>query len=275
MPMDLSKVGFEGKPGERSWTAKDCMLYALGVGCGVDQLEYFLPAEQKVLPTMATVLGGGGPLYEAGSWKRGSLVHGEQAIEVTGPIPAEGRNTTQGRIAGIYDKGKGALLVLESTSRDAETGEVRFRTRSGFFIRGEGGFGGDRGPSLEGNRAPERKPDLEVTHETRTDQALLYRLNGDPNPLHFDPEFAKKAGFERPILHGLCTYGFAGRALLDGLCGSDPARFRSMEGRFSKPVFPGQTLTTSIWVDGSEAVFRTTTEDGTVVFDQGRCRFQT
>jgi acyl dehydratase len=122
--------------------------------------------------------------------------------------------------------------------------------------------------------APERKPDAEMTYTTREDQALLYRLNGDMNPLHSDPDFAKMGGFDRPILHGLCTYGFTGRALLHALCGSDPARFRSMEGRFSKPVLPGDSLTVSMWVDGGEAIFRTTDSDGDVVLDQGRCTFE-
>jgi acyl dehydratase len=118
---------------------------------------------------------------------------------------------------------------------------------------------------------PERAPDARVSYVTLPHQALWYRLSGDANPLHSDPEFAKLGGFDRPILHGLCTYGFTGRALLHELCDSDPARFRSMEGRFSKPVMPGDELTVSMWVDGKEAVFQTTTQDGSVVIDKGRC----
>ncbi len=274
MPMDLSKVGLEGEPGERSWTAKDCMLYAIGVGCGVDELQFATEKNQQVLPTMAVMLGGGGGLlYEAGSWKRGSLVHGEEGFELKKPIPPEGKANVRGKIAGIYDKGKGALVVLEGTARDPDTDEVWFTTSMRLYIRGEGDFGGERGPSLEANRAPTRKPDAEVSYTTLPGQALIYRMTGDMNPLHADPDFAKKAGFDQPILHGLCTYGFTGRALLHTLCGSDPARFRSMDGRFSRPVFPGQDLTVSMWVDGDEAIFRTTSSDGNVVIDQGRCSF--
>ncbi len=275
MPVDPSKVGAEGKPSQRSWTAKDCMLYALGVGAGTDELEFSTEKNQRVLPTFAVIVGGGGvPFREIGSFNPAMLVHGEQAIEVYKQIPPEGGVESTGRIAAIYDKGKGALVVLESTSRDVKTGEPLLKTTMSLFIRGEGGFGGDRGPSGPRNVPPDRKPDAEVTYDTRRDQALLYRLSGDMNPLHSDPEFATRGGFDRPILHGLCTYGFTGRALLHTLCGSDPARFRSMQGRFSKPVFPGEALTISMWIDGGEAIFRTTNPDGDVVFDQGRCTFQ-
>ncbi len=275
MPVDPSKVGAEGKPSQRSWTAKDCMLYALGVGAGTDELEFSTEKNQRVLPTFAVIVGGGGvPFREIGSFNPAMLVHGEQAIEVYKQIPPEGGVESTGRIAAIYDKGKGALVVLESTSRDVKTGESLLKTTMSLFIRGEGGFGGDRGPSGPRHVPPDRKPDAEVTYDPRRDQALLYRLSGDMNPLHSDPEFATRGGFDRPILHGLCTYGFTGRALLHTLCGSDPARFRSMEGRFSKPVFPGEALTISMWIDGGEAIFRTTNPDGDVVFDQGRCTFQ-
>ena len=196
------------------------------------------------------------------------LVHGEQAIELHRQIPVEGKVRTVGKVAGIYDKGSGAVVVTESKSVDKASGEPLFTTRASVFIRGEGGWGGDRGPSGPRNVPPEREPDHVVTYQTRADQALTYRLSGDRNPLHSDPEFAKMAGFPKPILHGLCTYGFTGRALLHSLCGSDPARFTSMEARFSKPVFPGDALTVKMWVDGNEAVFRTETQNGDVVIDQ-------
>jgi acyl dehydratase len=140
------------------------------------------------------------------------------------------------------------------------------------FIRGEGGFGGDRGPSAAWER-PEREPDQRVSSQTRPDQALLYRLSGDRNPLHSDPAFAARAGFPRPILHGLCTYGVTGRLLLHALCGSDPGRFRSMRARFSRPVLPGARLTVSIWVDGATATFQTSDDDGQVVIDHGEVEF--
>jgi acyl dehydratase len=275
MPVDPSKVGVEGEPVLRSWTVKDCLLYAIGVGAGTDELEFSTEKNQQVLPTFAVIMGGGGvPYREIGSFNPAMMVHGEEAIEVYRPIPPEGTVKSQGRIAGIYDKGKGGLIILESISRDAETEEPLFKTVRGLFLRGEGGFGGERGPSGPRNLPPDRKPDAEVRYGTRPEQALLYRLSGDMNPLHSDPEFARLGGFNRPILHGLCTYGFTGRALLHTLCGSDAARFRSMEGRFSKPVYPGEDLIVSMWVDGGEAIFRTTNDDGDIVLDQGRCTFQ-
>jgi acyl dehydratase len=177
-------------------------------------------------------------------------------------------------VTGIYDKGKGALVVSESAGVSPFTGEKLVTTRSSAFIRGEGGFGGERGPAADWTE-PDRAPDHKVTYPTRTDQALLYRLSGDRNPLHSDPAFAARAGFARPILHGLCTYGVTGRALLHALCGSDPARFGSMSGRFSAPVYPGDELTVAIWTAGpGEALFQTRTGDGTVVIDHGRVGYR-
>jgi acyl dehydratase len=275
MAIDPSAVGATGGPVERSWTSKDGLLYALGVGAGLDELQFTTEKNQQVLPTMAVVLGARGavPMGRAGTFNPAMLVHGEQAIELARPIPAEGTLKATGKIAAIYDKGKGAVIVTETESRDAVSGELLFRTRSSAFVRGAGGFGGDRGPSGPAYEIPSRKPDHEVRYQTRPDQALLYRLSGDRNPLHSDPEFAKLAGFPRPILHGLCTYGFTGRALLHTLCGSDPARFKSMEGRFSKPVFPGETLTIAIWVEGTTCLFQTKNEQREVVLDQGRMTF--
>src|SRR4051812_33876285 len=285
MPINHDAVGATSEPAERSWNSKDALLYAVGVGAGVpDALDpNELPfttenskgVQQQVLPTMAVILGagGGGAMAAIGEFNWAMLVHAEQAIELHKPIPVEGRVRTTGKLTGIYDKGSGALVATEAESVDAETGEPMFTTRSAVFIRGEGGWGGDRGLSGGRNQPPEREPDHVVTYETRPEQALIYRLSGDRNPLHSDPEFAKMAGFDRPILHGLCTYGFTGRALLHALCGSDPTRFRSMEGRFSRPVFPGDALTVSMWRDGDSAVFQTKTQDGTVVIDAGRCTF--
>jgi acyl dehydratase len=164
------------------------------------------------------------------------------------------------------------VLEFTSESKDASTGKPLLKTRMTLFCRGEGGWGGDRGPSVK-VEYPDRKPDHEVTYQTRTDQALLYRLSGDRNPLHSDPSFAKLGGFDRPILHGLCTYGFTGRALLHTLCGSDPKRFKSMNGRFSRPVVPGDALTISMWLDGNRCLFRTANSKGEVVLDQGTMTF--
>ena len=285
MPINPDAVGATGEPSERSWDSKDCLIYAVGVGAGTpDPLnraelpfttENSKDVKQQALPTYGVVLGmgGGGAMMSIGSFNPAMLVHGEQAIELHKPIPVEGRIRTTGKVTGIYDKGSGAVVVTESESVDAASGEPMFTTRSAVFIRGEGGWGGDRGPSGGRNAAPDREPDEVVSYTTKPEQALIYRLSGDRNPLHSDPEFAKLAGFDRPILHGLCTYGFTGRALLHTLCGSDPAKFKSMEGRFSKPVMPGDTLTVSMWIDGNEAIFQTATQDGTVVIDGGKATF--
>ncbi|HMJ76636.1 MAG TPA: MaoC family dehydratase, partial [Iamia sp.] len=190
------------------------------------------------------------------------------------PIPVSGEVETVGEISGIYDKGKGALVEVRSVSTDTSTGEPLFTTTMAAFIRGEGGFGGERGPSGPKNPPPERDPDHEHAYMTRSDQALIYRLSGDRNPLHSDPTFAAMGGFDRPILHGLCTYGFTGRALLHRLCEGDPSRFKAMEGRFSSPVMPGERLTVRTWETGAgEAVFQTTGDDGRVVLDGGLLRY--
>lgn len=279
MPINPDAVGSTSEPYEHSWTEKDVMLYALGVGAGTGELQFTtentMDTPLRVLPTMAVVLGVGGfgAMSKIGTFNPAMLVHGEQAIELYGEIPTSGTVSTVGEITGIWDKGKGAVVVTESVSTDVSTGKPLFKNTMSAFIRGEGGWGGDRGPSGARNEPPERAPDHEVTYRTRDDQALIYRLSGDRNPLHSDPAFAKLGGFDRPILHGLCTYGFTGRALLHTLCGSDPARFRSMEGRFSSPVYPGEALTVRMWVEDSSATFQTCGEDGRVVIDSGRVTF--
>ncbi|MBL4866831.1 MAG: MaoC family dehydratase N-terminal domain-containing protein, partial [Pseudomonadales bacterium] len=208
MSIDPSKVGLEGQPVERSWKAKDCQLYAVGIGCGTDELEFATEKDQKVLPTFAVIIGGVGvPMNKIGKFNPAMLVHGEQAVYLERPIPVSGTITSRGKIISIWDKGSGAVVVTESNSVDKETGDLIFKTRSSIFLRGEGGFGGDRGPITE-KFEPGRAPDKQVTNKTREDQALTYRLSGDRNPLHSDPEFAKRGGFDQPILHGLCTYGF-------------------------------------------------------------------
>ncbi|HUF34072.1 MAG TPA: MaoC/PaaZ C-terminal domain-containing protein [Acidimicrobiales bacterium] len=279
MPIDPSAVGATAGPVERSWNSKDALLYAVGVGAGTEELAYTTEnsrgIEQLVLPTFAVIAGGGASaMGQVGEIDFTQLVHGEQAFELKRPIPVEGTVSTTSEITGIYDKGKGAVIVSEATSTDTSSGEVLFTTRSSVFIRGAGGFGGERGPSGPRNVPPERAPDHQVTYPTSPHQALVYRLSGDRNPLHSDPTFAEMAGFDRPILHGLCTYGVTGRALLHVLCQSEAGRFRSMEGRFSAPVFPGDDLTVSIWDLGSgEALFTTATGDGRTVIDQGRVTY--
>ncbi len=284
MPINPEAVGSKGQPTKHSWDSKDAILYALGVGAGaVDPLnelafttENTQSVDQQVLPTMAVVLavGGSGAFGSIGTFNPAMLVHGEQAITLHGPIPVQGEVETTGEITGIYDKGKGAVIEVTSTSVDTATGKPLFSGVMSAFIRGEGGFGGDRGPSGPKNVAPEREPDHTVTYQTRTDQALLYRLSGDRNPLHSDPAFAAFGGFDRPILHGLCSYGFTGRALLHAVCGSDPARFTGMEARFSSPVLPGEALTIKAWETGDgQAIFQTAGGDGRIVIDAGRLSY--
>ncbi len=285
MGINPEAVGAQGEPASRSWDSKDALLYALGVGAGTldpvhEELAFTTEnsheLDQQVLPTMAVVLGAGSALTQAGDIDWGKLLHGSQGITLHREIPVEGTVTCSNRITGIWDKGEGkhAIIDTEIEAVLASSGEALFTSRSSVVIRGAGGFGGERGASVAASPLPESKPDHAVTYATRDDQALLYRLSGDRNPLHSDPWFAGElAGFPKPILHGLCTYGITGRALLHTLCGSDPERFKSMDGRFSSPVFPGEDLTIEMWVDGSEARFRTLGSDGRVVFDQGRLGF--
>ena len=277
MPIDPSAIGQQGGPVTRKWTSKDALLYAVGVGAGTDELSFTTENSkdipQRVLPTFAVIIGGGGaPFDKVGSFNPAMLVHGEEGIELLDEIPPEGEIESVGTVSAIWDKGKGAVVEMTSESTLVATGKLLLRTRMSAFIRGEGGFGGERGPSAT-LEIPQRDPDHQVEYATTQDQALLYRLSGDRNPLHSDPSFAQMGGFDRPILHGLCTYGFTGRALLHTLCGGDPARFKSMDGRFSKPVYPGDSLHVAMWVDGNECLFQTRNQAGDVVFDQGRMTF--
>jgi acyl dehydratase len=288
MGLNLQAVGTTGEPAERSWHSKDALLYALGVGAGAldptgFELEFTTEnsdgVTQRVLPTFTTIIGQGGGRADLGEYDPALLVHGEQSIRLHGELPVAGTVSTTTTVAGMYDKGAAGLVVLESESRHAGSGELAFSTRTALFIRGAGGFGGPRNPegddesALAAEPLPTREPDEVVSYATRADQALLYRLNGDRNPLHSDPTFAKRAGFDRPILHGLCTYGFTGRALLNTVCGSDPARFGAMRARFSKPTLPGDTLTVSLWEIGDSVPgayrFRTETQRGETVIDAG------
>lgn len=284
MPINADAVGYTSEPRQATWTSKDCLLYAIGVGAGVTdptgfELEFTTEnsegVTQRALPTYPVVVpGGAGGWAAIGDINFAMLVHGEQAVEIHAPLPVDGGVSSVTTITGIYDKGSGAVIATETKSTDVATGQPLFTTRSSAFLRGEGGWGGDRGPSGR-IEAPSGDPHHTVTYATRPDQALLYRLSGDRNPLHSDPKFAALAGFPKPILHGLCSYGFTGRALLHTVCGSDPDRFVSMAARFSKPVMPGDELTIGVWETGpGEAFFQTRTATGDVVIDGGQCTFR-
>jgi acyl dehydratase len=279
MPLNPEAVGTVGEPYEASWTSKDTLLYAVGVGAGTNELAYTTEntkgVAQQVLPTFAVVVGwgAGSAMRNIGTFNPALLVHGQQAVTLHKPLPVGGSARLQGRVTGMYDKGKAAVVVTETVATDLADGQPLFTNVSSAFIRGEGGWGGDRGPSGPQNVPPERDPDHRVTYQTSPDQALTYRLSGDHNPLHSDPSFAAMGGFERPILHGLCTYGFTGRALLHTLCGGDASRFRHVEGRFASPVVPGDALTVAMWELGDGAgVFVTSVGDRAVI-DQGLVRF--
>jgi acyl dehydratase len=284
MPLNPDAVGSMSEPAEATWTSKDCLLYALGVGAGASdptgfELEFTTEnsdgVNQQALPTMPVVIAphnaGPGPMAAIGTFDWAMLVHGEQSITLHQPLAVEGTAMITGKVAAMYDKGKAGVVVIEYDAK-TPSGDPLWTNRMSAFIRGEGGWGGDRGPSGPTNVAPDRAPDHVVSYTTRTDQALLYRLNGDRNPLHSDPAFATRAGFPKPILHGLCTYGFTGRALLHAVCGSDPARFKAIEGRFSHPVLPGDTLDVKVWVDGNDAIFQTWAGEDLVI-DSGRLTF--
>jgi acyl dehydratase len=279
MSLNFDLVGVDSEPAMKSWTTADVLLYALGVGAGqadpLAELEFTtensIGVQTKVLPTFGNMITGGGRGRSLGDFDPAAFVHAEQAFTLHRPLPTAGTSRSVSRVAGIYDKGSAALVVTESTAVDAATGEPLVTARGSIFIRGEGGFGGDRGPGQDW-AMPSGAPDEQVTYRTRPDQALLYRLTGDRNPLHSDPKFAARGGFARPILHGMCTYGYTGRALLHAVCGSEPARFQSMEGRFTRPVIPGDELTVSVWADGGTAYFRTTS-NGVPVLDRGRLTF--
>ncbi len=284
MPVNPDAVGAKGEPRRASWTSDDCLLYSLGIGAGMTDpvgselaftTENTAGVDQKVFPTQVVLFGfnatgGSSAMREAGTFDPRMLVHGQQGIKLHRPLPTSGEVELVDEITGVYDKGKGAVIATKLTGTLVDDGQPLYEATSSVFIVGEGGWGGDRGPSAKENVAPERAPDASVTVQTREDQALLYRLCGDRNPLHSDKQFSDVGGFPKPILHGLCTYGFTGRALLHELAGSDPERFRTMDGRFSSPVMPGEALTVNMWDEGDgRHLFQTLGGDGRPVLDNG------
>lgn len=261
---------------EFSWDSKDVMLYALGVGARpYDDLEFLFEGKgPKVLPTWAVIPGMRGMAVTAGlDINPVMILHGEESITLHRELPAEATVKLTGKITEIWDKEKAAVIAAETEASDGDG--PMFTARASIFVRGAGGFGGERGPSTKGvNEPPEREPDHVISDQTRIEQAAIYRLSGDRNPLHIDPEFGSAAGFDEPILHGLCTYGFVGRAILKALCGNDPARLRSFSTRFADVVFPGDTIITKIWETGSgEAIVSAETDRGKTVLAQAKATF--
>lgn len=283
MPIDPSAIGAVTEPTIYEWTDRDTLLYALGVGAGTADLAFTTEnshdTPQQVLPTFAVIccMGfGAAPLVGSFNW--GKLLHGSQEVRLSAPLPPAGALSVVAEVADIQDKGEGknAIIMLRARGSDPATGTLIAETLTTLVIRGDGGFGGQPGQRPAAPEIPDREPDARIALPTREDQALLYRLSGDRNPLHSDPWFAQTlAGFPKPILHGLCTYGFAGRALLGELAGGDASKLTAIAARFSSPVFPGETLTTSIWRTGAgRAVYRTEAgaPDGSnmrVVLDDG------
>lgn len=257
MPIDPeTALGAELPSKEFSWTASDVQLYHLGIGAGgrwtdPAELRYLDDRDPQVLPTFATVahtLRDTDPpkvRFPGVDIDLAKVVHGSQEVQVHRPLPAAGKATRTGRISEIWDKGANAVIVQEFTVTGSD-GEPLWTERSSIFARGEGGFGGERGPSGK-TELPGRAPDFDVTTATLPQQALLYRLCGDRNPLHSDPEFAAGAGFPAPILHGLCTYGIICKAATDTVLDSTAARVTGFRARFAGVLFPGETLRSRIW----------------------------
>lgn len=284
MAIDYDKLLSLKIPSVRqSYSAKDAILYALGVGVGSDAddtsaLPFIYEADLKVLPTFAVVLA------QPGQWLRDldtgvdyvRVLHGEQRLTLHAPLPAEGEVIGHTRVVDVIDKGagRGALLLSERSIHDAESGKLLATVGHTTVCRADGGFGGPASSVPRPYELPTRNPDAVCTHPTTAQAAFIYRLSADLNPLHVDPEIARAAGFARPILHGLATYGAAGYALVKTVCGGYPACIQSVDCRFTAPAYAGDIFTTDIWIDGNIAVFRTrAVERDVVVISNGRCVF--
>jgi len=269
MPIDPSKAlaaDFPATPSE--WGPDDVILYHLGIGAGFEkptdpkELEYTYEAKLKVLPSYGVIPLAGSlegletiPGLDINFWM---VLHGEQETILHRPIPTAGKVSNKRRIAEIYDKGKAALIIMETVSSDDE-GPL-FTNRFSIFARGEGGFGGDSGPKV-GNQAPDRAPDIVTESKTLPNQALIYRLCGDKNPLHVDPEFASMGGFDKPILHGLSSYGVVCKAVVDSALDGDVAKVARYQVRFANVMFPGETVVTSVWKEEGKLLISAKTKE--------------
>lgn len=280
MAIDYDHLMSLTSEGERfSYGDRETMLYALGVGMGRDplaakELPYVYEKDLKTVPTMATVIAwGAGPLRDSGI-NYLMVVHGEQKLTLHRPLPAAADIIADSRVVGAWDKGadKGAVIVTETDIRLADTDDKLCTLTSTTFARGDGGFGGPTDGAPKPHALPDRAPDQTIEVDTRADQALLYRLSGDRNPLHADPEFATAAGFPAPILHGLCTYGTCCRAILGSVADYDHTAITGFDVRFSSPVFPGETILVDVWKDGPIASFRARLKErDVVVINNGKC----
>ena len=283
MPFDRDYLlGLPPRVTAHSYTVRDTMLYALGVGAGTDpeDLRYTYEDGLQALPTMAVVLGYPGfwqkePHYEI-DWRR--VLHASQSLILHAPIPVEGEVRSELVIEKIVDKGAGKGALLQTRREIADTGSKQLlaTVRQVSFLSGDGGCGGISEPIAEPHPMPETEPDADLSMPTRSEQALIYRLSGDYNPLHADPEAAKEANLPAPILHGLCTYGLAGRALVRILCGNDARRLTRLDCRFTAPVFPGETVRVAVWREASgKAAFQARVENrGVAVLGHGYAEFE-
>lgn len=287
MPINPGAIGATTAPQPFEWTERDTLLYALGIGAGTKDLSFTTEnshdVTQQVFPTYAVIAcAAWGAAGSVGDFNWAMLLHGSQQIRLFEPFSPSGKLAVHSEVVDIQDKGEGknAILVFKGVGTDPETGKVVAETVSTAVIRGEGGFGGQPGERPVAPAIPDREPDAVVALATTEDQPLIYRLSGDRNPLHSDPWFAQNlAGFPKPILHGLCTYGVAGRVLVSELGGNDASKIKAIGARFTSPVFPGETLTTSVWrTEPGHAVFRTEAagSDGSnarVVLDDGTAEY--
>lgn len=281
MPLNADKLlSLQIPEVEHTYGPRDCILYALGLGLGQnpldrDELAFVYEKNLKVLPTFAVMMGYAAywlRLPEIGvTWEK--VVHGEHAMRLHAPLAPQGTVVGRTRILDVIDKGegKGALIYSQREIVDKASGRLLVTLNQTTFCRGDGGFGGPKRETPAPHALPSRVPDGVVDFATRPEMALIYRLSGDINALHVDPDFANAAGFSRPILHGLATFGVAGHALLRDVCGYEPARLTAMAGRFSAPVYPGETIRTEFWRDGNVVSFRARVKDRDVVaIDHGR-----